>query len=49
MTELITIPQEGSCDDKTLVINPATADGSFPTSGSGNTGFVDFLEQYSEQ
>jgi len=46
---LITGSFEGSCQHKTLITNPQTADGSFPTPGSGNTGIVDFLEHYSEQ
>ena len=48
-SELIIIPQEGSCGDKTLITNPSTSDGSFPTPGSGNSGLVDFLEHYSDQ
>ena len=46
---LITGSFEGSCQHKTLITNPETNDGSFPTPGSGNTGMVDFLEYYSEQ
>ena len=46
---LITGSFEGSCQHKTLITNPLTSDGSFPTPGSGNTGMVDFLEYYSEQ
>jgi hypothetical protein len=48
-SELITGSFEGSCQHKTLITNPLSADGSFPTPGSGNTGMVDFLEYYSEQ
>jgi len=48
-SELITGSFEGSCQHKTLISNPQTSDGSFPTPGSGNTGMVDFLEYYSEQ
>ena len=43
-SELITGSFEGSCQHKTLITNPLSADGSFPTPGSGNTGMVDFLE-----